>query len=117
LFSTSNTITAIKTTKKRVAEHVACMEETNTSGNVFGNPAGERHRGRSRRRWMILMWILWKYGVDWIRGDQRRDKEGAVLDRIRYLRQGREWRQTFMNTIVERWISKHGGETTEWLRN
>jgi hypothetical protein len=57
-FSTSDTITAIKTTKKGVAEHVACMGKTNTSENVYGNPAGERQLGRSRRRWMILMWIF-----------------------------------------------------------
>ena len=27
----------------------------------------------------------------------------------------RGWRQTVMNRIMERCISKHGGETTEWL--
>jgi len=79
LFSTSNTITAIKTTKKGVAEHVASMGETNTSENVYGNPGGERQLGRSRRRWMILMWILWKYGVDWIREDQDREEEGGLF--------------------------------------
>ena len=75
LFSTSNTITAIKTTKKGVAQHVACMRETNTSENAFGNPAGKRQLGRPWRKWMILMWILWKYGVDWIPEDLDRNKE------------------------------------------
>lgn len=60
--------------------------ETNTSENVFGNSAGERQLGRPRRRWMILLWILWKYGLDWIDEDQDRNKEGAVLNGIRNLR-------------------------------
>jgi len=83
---TSNIITAIKITKKGVEDHVACMGETNISENVFGNPAGEGHIGKPRRRWMALMWILWKYGVDWTHEDQHRDKEWAVLKGIRNLR-------------------------------
>jgi hypothetical protein len=52
LYTSSNIIRAIKSTKMRWTRHVACMEQVRNACNIFvGKPDGKRPLGRSKRRW------------------------------------------------------------------
>jgi hypothetical protein len=52
LYSSSNVIRIIKTSRMRCSEHVARMEKRAAYSILVGKPEGERPRGRPRCRWL-----------------------------------------------------------------
>jgi hypothetical protein len=81
----------IKSTRKRLAGHVARVREKRTAYRILvGKPEGNRPLGRPRRRWevninMDLREIGWG-GMDWIDLAQDRDQWRALLKTVMYLR-------------------------------
>jgi hypothetical protein len=55
LYLSPDIVMVIKSRRLRWAGHVARMEEgKSTFKSLTGKPTGQRHSGRSRRRWTIL---------------------------------------------------------------
>jgi hypothetical protein len=83
LYSSSSTITMMKSRRMWWAGHVARMGERRKAYRLLvGQPEGKRPLGRPRRRWvdnikMDLLEIVWS-GVDWNSLTQDRDKWRAL---------------------------------------
>jgi hypothetical protein len=70
LYSSPNTIRVIKLKRMRWMGHVAPMgERISVYRILLGKPEGKRTLGRSRRRWRIIMRLIfrkWDGDIDWI---------------------------------------------------